>query len=141
MVIAGVVAVAAVISCTYLYAESRELRLVRNRQKLKVYNDLLCAITRITIAGGDAYALGQAKRNLAFILNRVNLIAGPEVLMHVNELLDFLNEAREGEYDVLKEKNILNAIVQAARRELDPESARVLEEAQFRYRFYNPPRT
>ncbi|MDH7511150.1 MAG: hypothetical protein QHH04_08950 [Methanolinea sp.] len=141
MVIAGVVAVAAVISCAYLYAESRELRFLRNRQKLKVYNDLLCAVTRLTVAGGDAYALSQAKRNLAFVLNRVNLVAGPEVLGHVNELLDFLNETREGGYDVLKEKNILNAIVQAARTELDPESARVLEEARFRYRFYNPPRT
>jgi len=141
MVIAGVVAVAAITSCAYLYAKSRELRLVQNRQKLKVYNDFLCAVTRLTVAGGDAYALSQAKRNLAFVLNRVNLVAGPEVLGHVNELLDFLNETREGDYDVLKEKNILNAIVQAARRELDPENARALEEAQFRYRFYNPPRT
>ena len=141
MVIAGVVAVAAITSCAYIYAKSRELRLVQNRQKLKVYNDFLCAVTRLTVAGGDAYALSQAKRNLAFVLNRVNLVAGPEVLGHVNELLDFLNETREGDYDVLKEKNILNAIVQAARRELDPENARALEEAQFRYRFYNPPRT
>lgn len=141
MVIAGVVAVAAITSCAYLYAKSRERRLVQNRQKLKVYNDFLCAVTRLTVAGGDAYTLSQAKRNLAFVLNRVNLVAGPEVLGHVNELLDFLNETREGDYDVLKEKNILNAIVQAARRELDPESARALEEAQFRYRFYNPPRT
>lgn len=141
MVIAGVVAVAATVAGAYLYAKCLEIRFVLNRQKLKIYNDFLCAVTRITIAHGDTYALSQAKKNLAFVLNRVNLVAGPEVLGHVNEFLDLLNEAREGDVDVLKEKNILNAIVQAARNELDPESARALQEAQARYRFYNPPRT
>jgi len=141
VVILGVVAVAATISSAYLYTASRELRFVQNRQKLKVYDELLCAVTQVTVSAGDPYALGRAKRRLALVLNRVNLVAGPEVLRHVNELLDFFNETGEGDYDVLKEKNILNAIVQAARRELDPASARALEEAQFRYRFYNPPRT
>jgi len=136
----GVVAVAAALSGAYLYSGSMDRRLVQNRQKLKVYDELLRAVTRMGIAGDDAYDRDMAKRNLAYVLNRVNLVAGPELLGHVNELLDFFNELREGDYDVLREKNILNEIVQAARRELDPASARALEEAQFRYRFYNPPR-
>jgi hypothetical protein len=141
VVTTGVVAVVCVFCGAYVYNEGRAHRLVQNRVKLKVYESLLQAVTEINVASGDPYALDRAKRNLAFALNRINLVAGPEVLIHVNELLDFLNETREGDYDVLKEKNILNTIVKAARRELDPASARALEESQFRYRFYNPPLT
>ncbi|OPX67451.1 MAG: hypothetical protein A4E37_01401 [Methanoregulaceae archaeon PtaB.Bin056] len=140
VVTTGVVAVACVLCGTYIYSDLRARESVQNRVKLKVYVSLLQAVTEINVAGGDAYSLDRAKRHLAFTLNQVNLVAGPQVLLHVNELLDFLNETREGDYDVLKEKNILNAIVKAARRELDPSSARALEESQFRFRFYNPPR-
>lgn len=137
----GVVAVACVVCGAYVYSEEKARQLLQNRVKLRAYENLLQAVMEINVAGDDPYALGQAKRRMATTLHRINLVAGPEVLLHVNELLDFLNETREGDYDVLKEKNILNTIVQAARRELDPASARVLEESQFRFRFYNPPRT
>lgn len=140
VVTTGVAAVAIVLCGAYLYNEIKSREFVQNRVKLKVYVALLQAVTEINVAGNDAYALDRAKRNLASTLNQINLIAGPQVLLHVNELLDFLNETREGDYDVLKEKNILNSIVKAARRELDPASARALEESQFRFRFYNPPR-
>jgi len=140
MGITGVVVVVLALCGTYLYTEGRELRFLRNRQKQKAYEELLCAVTEINVAAGDPSALDRAKRHLAYVLNRLNLIAGPKVLAHVNELLDFLNETTAGDYDVLREKNILNSIVQAAREELDPASAKALEEAQFRYRFYNPPR-
>lgn len=140
VVTTGVVAVACVICGAYVYNEAKTRQLVQNRVKLVAYVGLLQAVMEINVAGDDQYALGRAKRHLAFTLNRINLIAGKDVLVHVNELLDFLNENREGDYDVLKEKNILNTIVQAARRELDPSSARALEESQLRYRFYNPPR-
>jgi hypothetical protein len=113
---------------------------VQNRVRLKVYDELLHAVTEINIAGEDEYKMDLAKKHLAYILNRLNLVAGPRVLVHVNELLDFLNQAQESGFDVLKQLNILNKLVQAARQEMDPESARVLEEAQFRFRFYNPPR-
>ena len=137
----GVVAVACVICGAYVYSEAKARQLLQNRVKLKAYENLLQAVMEINVAGDDQYALGRAKRHMATTLNRINLVAGPGVLVHVNELLDFLNETGKGDYDVLKEKNILNTIVQAARRELDPGSARVLEETHFRYRFYNPPRT
>jgi len=140
VVTTGVVAVACVFCGAYLYRDLRAREFVNNRVKLKVYESLLQAVTEINVAAGDAYSLDRAKRHLAFTLNQVNLVAGPQVLLHVNELLDFLNETREGDYDVLREKNILNSIVKAARRELDPASARALEESQFRFRFYNPPR-
>jgi len=68
-------------------------------------------------------------------------VAGKEVLKNVNALLDFLNETPEGGYDVLKQLNIMNTIVKAIRREIDPATARELEESQFRFRFYSPPRS
>jgi hypothetical protein len=136
----GVIVVIAAVCITYLYAESRELRLVRSRYCLKVYEELFHAITELNVAGTDVYKLENGKKRLAHTLNRLNLVASEEVLIHVNELLDFLNETPEGNFDVLRQLNILNTIIMAARRDLDPASARVLEKSGFRFRFYSPPR-
>jgi hypothetical protein len=137
----GVIVVIAALSVTYLYAESRELRLVRSRYRLKVYEELLHAVTDLNVSAGDLYKLNIAKKKLAYNLNRLNLVAGEDVLKQVNELLDFLNETPDGNFDVLKQLNILNNIIRAARKDLDPASARSLEESGFRFRFYAPPRT
>ncbi len=136
----GVIVVIAALCLTYLYAESRELRLVRSRYRLKVYEELFHAITDMNVAGTDGYKLDLAKKRLAFTLNRLNLVASEEVLRHVNELLDFLNETPEGNFDVLRQLNILNAIVRAARKDLDPAAAQALEASGFRFRFYSPVR-
>lgn len=137
----GVIVVIAALCMSYLFAESRELALVRSRYRLKVYEELFHAVTDLNVAGADAYKIDMAKRRLAHTLNRLNLVASGDVLKQVNELLEFLNETPSGEYDVLRQTNILNSIVHAARRDLDPGAARVLEEAGFRFRFYAPPRT
>jgi hypothetical protein len=137
----GVIVVIAALCITYLYAEARELRLVRSRYRLKVYEELLHAVTELNVSGADAYKLNAAKKRLAYTLNRLNLVASEGVLKQVNELLDFLNEAPEGNFDVLKQLNILNNIIREARKDLDPASARALEESGFRYRFYAPPRS
>lgn len=137
----GVIVVVCTICAAYLYSESRELRVIQNRHKLKVYEDLFHAITELNVAGTDPYKAERAKKHLAYTLNRMNLVANRDILKNVNLLLDFLNETPEGEYDVLKQLNILNSIVKAIRREIDPVTARGLEESQFRFRFYSPPRS
>ncbi|MDD1708938.1 MAG: hypothetical protein LUQ33_07195 [Methanoregulaceae archaeon] len=137
----GVIVVVIALCLTYLYAESRELRLVRSRYRLKVYEELFHAVTDLNVAGADGYKLDMAKRRLAHTLNRLNLVASGEVLKNVNELLDFLNETPSGNYDVLRQTNILNTIVRAARKDLDPDSAKELEDTAFRFRFYAPPRS
>ena len=137
----GVIVVIIALCITYLYAESRELRLVRSRYRLKVYEELFHAVTDLNVAGSDGYKLDMAKRRLAHTLNRLNLVASGEVLKNVNELLDFLNETPSGNYDVLRQTNILNTIVRSARNDLDPDSAKDLEDTAFRYRFYAPPKT
>jgi hypothetical protein len=134
----GVIVVVAALCLTYLYAESRELRLVRSRYRQKVYEELFHAMTDMNVAGTDGYKLELAKKRLAFTLNRLNLVASEEVLRHVNELLDFLNETPEGNFDVLRQLNILNNIVRAARKDLDPASAQAIEASGFRFRFYSP---
>lgn len=141
VVTVGVIVVIAALSVTYLYAEGRELRLVRSRYRLKVYEELLHAVTDLNVSAGDVYKLNIAKKKLAYNLNRLNLVAGEGVLKQVNELLDFLNETPDGNFDVLKQLNILNNLIRAARKDLDPASARSLEESGFRFRFYAPPRT
>ena len=65
----GVIVVVAALCMTYLYAESRELRLVRSRYRLKVYEELFNAITDLNVAGTDAYKLERAKKRLAITLN------------------------------------------------------------------------
>ena len=136
----GVIVVIIALCITYLYAESRELRLVRSRYRLKVYEELFHAVTDLNVAGSDGYKLDMAKRRLAHTLNRLNLVASGEVLKNVNELLDFLNETPSGNYDVLRQTNILNTIVRSARKDLDPDSAKELEDPAFRFRFYAPPK-
>ncbi len=140
VVTTGVIIIVAALCLTYILTQGRELTLVRNRYKLKVYEELFHAITELNVAGDDGYKLDRAKMHLAYTLNRLNIVAGKEVLKHVNELLDFLNECQDSDYEVLKQLNILNNIVRAVRRDLDPASARQLEESQFRFRFYSPPR-
>ncbi len=140
VVTAGVAIIIIALCITNLLSAQRESRAIRERYKLTVYGDLLNAVTGINVASGDVYRLGQAKMALARTLNRLNLVASPDVLKHVNELLDFMNECSDGEYDQLKELNILNQIVRAVRRDLDPKTARVLEDSGFRFKFYSPPR-
>jgi hypothetical protein len=140
VVTAGVVIIIIALCATYLLSAQRERRAIRERYKLAVYADLLNAVTGLNVSSGDAYRLGQAKMALARTLNRLNVVASPDVLKHVNELLDFMNECTDGEYDQLKELNILNQIVRAVRRDLDPADAKVLEESGFRFKFYSPPR-
>ena len=136
----GVIVVVVALCLTYLFAESRELRMVRSRYRLKVYEELFHAITDMNVAGSDEYRLDRAKKRMAFTLNRLNLVASEEVLKRVNELLDFLNEAAEGNLDLLRQLNLMNAIVIAARKDLDPASARAIEASGFRFKFYTPAR-
>jgi len=106
--------------------------------KLRAYTDLLNAVTEINLAGNDSYKMDIAKKNLALTLNRLNLIASSGVLKSVSDLLDFLNEHKEKDFDTLRLHNILNTLVIEARRDLNPSHARRVEESRVRYRFFAP---
>jgi len=97
-------------------------------------------VTEINLSGGDSYKMDIAKKNLALTLNRLNLIASSGVLKSVNDLLDFLNEHKEKDFDTLRLHNILNTLVIEARRDLNPSHARRVEESRVRYRFFAPVR-
>jgi hypothetical protein len=133
-----IIAVAVLICITCLYAKARELKLIRDRHKLKVYQEFFHAVTDLNTAGTDPDRLGRAKMRLAYILDNMNIVAGPQVLKTAIEFLDFLNQCPDGDYDVLKELNILNTIVRAMRNDLDHRGARELDEAEFRFRFFIP---
>ncbi|MDD1720111.1 MAG: hypothetical protein LUQ25_08640 [Methanoregulaceae archaeon] len=140
VVTVGVIVVAAVVSVSYVIGKNREIKLIRDRQKLKAYEELFHAITSINVAGSDPEKLVRAKMHLALTLNKLNLLASPEVLKNVNLLLDFLNECTDNNFDILKQMNILNTIVRAVRMDLDPKTAREFEDLQFRFKFYSPKR-
>lgn len=140
VVVTGAVLIVLAICITYAVMAEREQKLFRNVQKMKVYEDFFHAITEINVAYGDESNLKRGKMHLARTLNRLNIIASKEVLTHVNQLLDYLNEVKDNDFDQLKELNILNALVRAVRNDLDHRSARIFEEGQFRFRFYSPPR-
>ena len=135
---AGVAVIAVIIAVAYLNLKNAERRAHESSHKLKVYNDLLNAITELNLAGGDAYKMDIAKKNLALTLNRLNLIASTGVLRSTNDLLDFLNEHKDKDYDTLRLHNILNTLVIEARRDLNPHHARKVEDAQVRFRFFAP---
>ncbi len=140
VVTCGVVVIVLIAVAGMLQLRRAERRMHENMYKLRIYADLLNAITELNLAGGDAYKTDIAKKNLALTLNRLNLVGGTGVLRSTNDLLDFLNEYRDREFDTLRLHNILNTIVIEARRDLNPNHARTIEEAQVRYRFFAPPR-
>jgi hypothetical protein len=126
---------------TLLKLRNAERRMHESSHKLKVYNDLLNAITELNLASGDPYKMDVAKKNLAMTLNRLNLLGSSGVLKSTSDLLDFLNEHKDRDYDTLRLHNILNTLVIEARRDLNPMHARSVEEAHVRYRFFAPPKT
>jgi len=140
VVIGGVVVVIIVCTAAMLHLRWAERRMHENTHKLRVYSDLLNAITELNLAGGDTYKMDIAKKNLALTINRLNLVGSIGVLKSTNDLLDFLNEYKDKEYDNLRLHNILNTLVIEARRDLNPSHARRVEESQVRYRFFAPPR-
>jgi hypothetical protein len=140
VVICGVIVVIIIAAIVLLQLRKAEHRMHENVYKLRVYSDLLNAITELNLAGGDSYKMDIAKKNLALTLNRLNLVGSIGVLKSTNDLLDFLNEHKDKEFDTLRLHNILNTLVIEARRDLNPAHARKVEEAQVRYRFFAPPR-
>jgi len=140
IVTCGVVVVIIVAAAALLLLRRAERHMHENTHKLRVYTDLLNAITELNLAGGDPYKMDIAKKHLAMTLNRLNLVGSIGVLKSTNDLLDFLNEHKEKEFDTLRLHNILNTLVIEARRDLNPSHARKIEEAQVRYRFFAPPR-
>lgn len=138
VVACGVIVVICAFCITLIVIRKQENWRMQNRYKMRVYSDLLHAVTELNLAGSDPYKLDIAKRNLAYTVNRLNLVGSPRVLRSTNDLLDFLNEHAGKDFDALRLHNILNALVIAARRDLDPDHARRVEEAQVRFRFFSP---
>jgi len=140
VVTCGVIVVIIVAAVALLQLRRAERRMHENTHKLRVYTDLLNAITDLNLSTGDSYKMDIAKKNLAMSLNRLNLVGSIGVLKSTNDLLDFLNEHKDREFDTLRLHNILNTLVIEARRDLNPSHARRVEEAQVRFRFFAPPR-
>jgi hypothetical protein len=140
VVTCGVIVVIIVAVIALLQLRGAERRMHENTHKLRVYTDLLNAITELNLSGGDSYKMDIAKKNLALTLNHLNLVGSIGVLKSTNDLLDFLNEHRDKEFDTLRLHNILNTLVIEARRDLNPSHARRIEDSQVRYRFFSPPR-
>lgn len=140
VVAGGVVAIVLILAITLYKLRTAERRTMENTHKLRVYTDLLNAITELNLAGGDLYKMDIAKKSLAMTLNRLNLVGSTGVLKSTSDLLDFLNEHKDREYDALRLHNILNTLVIEARRDLNPSHARSVEEAHVRYRFFAPPK-
>ena len=140
VVTCGVIIVVIVFCYTLIVIRKHERNLVESRYKMQIYSDLLHAVTELNLAGNDSYKIDIAKKGLAYTVNRLNLVASARVLKSTNDLLDFLNEHAGKDFDALRLHNILNTIVIEARRDLNPEHARRVEEAQVRFRFFSPPK-
>ena len=75
----GTVIVIVILAVSFLKLRSAERRMHESSYKLRVYTDLLNAVTKINLSGGDSYKMDIAKKNLALTLNRLNLIASSGV--------------------------------------------------------------
>lgn len=136
----GIVIVVAIAAFAFFRLRAAERRVHENSYKLKVYTDLLNAVTEINLSYGDSYKMDIAKKDLALTLNRLNLVASSGVLKSVSDLLDLFNESKDKEFDTLRLHNILNTIVIEARRDLNPSHAQRIEDSRVRYRFFAPAR-
>jgi len=138
VVTCGVIVILCAFCITLIVIRRHEQQLIERKYKMQVYSELLNAVTGLNLAGNDSYKLDIAKRNLAYTVNRLNLVASARVLRSTNDLLDFLNEHMGKDFDALRLHNILNTLVIEARRDLNPEHAQRVEEAQVRFRFLSP---
>jgi hypothetical protein len=136
----GIVVAIAIVVAAFYQMRAAERRMHENSYKIRVYTDLLNAVTEINLSNGDSYKMDIAKKDLALTLNRLNLIASSGVLKSVSDLLDLFNESKDKEFDALRLHNILNTIVIEARRDLNPSHAQKVEESRVRYRFFAPSR-
>ena len=123
----GVVVVICVICATLVALRKQERRMFERRYKMQVYSDLLHTVTELNLAGDDSYKLEKAKKDLAYTVNRLNLVASPGVLKSTNDLLDFLNEHMGKDFDTLRLHNILNTLVIEARRDVNPGHAKSID--------------
>lgn len=135
-----VIVVIAGLCLALIIIQRQERRVIESKYKMLVYSELLHAVTELNLAGADQYKIDIAKKNLAYSVNRLNLIASSGVLKSTNDLLDFLNEHLGKEFDAIRLHNILNTLVIEARRDLNPDHARKVEDAQVRFRFFAPPK-
>ncbi len=140
VVACGVIVVVSAFCITLVIIRRQERHLIESKYKMLVYTELLHAVTELNLAGDDQYKIDIAKKNLAYSVNRLNLVASSGVLKSTNDLLDFLNEHLGKEFDALRLHNILNSLVIEARRDLNPNHARRVEDAQVRFRFFAPPK-
>jgi hypothetical protein len=140
VVTCGVIVVVVAVCLTLIIIRREQRHLIESKYKMLVYSELLHAVTELNLAIDDQYKIDRAKKNLAYSVNRLNLIASSGVLKSTNDLLDFLNEHSGKEFDALRLHNILNSLVIEARRDLNPDHARKVEEAQVRFRFFAPPK-
>ena len=140
VVACGIIVVVLAFCLTLIIIRREQRHLIESKYKMLVYSELLHAVTELNLAIDDQYKIDRAKKNLAYSVNRLNLIASSGVLKSTNDLLDFLNEHSGTEFDALRLHNILNALVIEARRDLNPDHARKVEEAQVRFRFFAPPK-
>jgi len=138
VVTCGVIVILCAFCITLIVIRRHEQQLIERKYKMQVYSELLNAVTGLNLAGNDSYKLDIAKRNLAYTVNRLNLVASARVLRSTNDLLDFLNEHMGKDFDALRLHNILNTLVIEARRDLNPKHAQRVEEAQVRFRFLSP---
>ena len=138
VIVCGVVVIVVAIAVALGKLRSAERKMHESTHKFKVYSDLLNAITELNLSADDPYKMDIAKKNLAMTLNRLNLVGSTGVLRSTNDLLDFFNEYKDKNLDTLRLHNILNTLVIEARRDLNPEHAQKIEDAQVRYRFFAP---
>jgi hypothetical protein len=136
----NVIVVVAGLCLALIIIQRQERRVIESKYKMLVYSELLHAVTELNLAGTDQYKIDIAKKKLAYSVNRLNLIASSGVLKSTNDLLDFLNEHLGTEFDTIRLHNILNTLVIEARRDLNPDHARKVEDAQVRFRFFAPPK-
>jgi len=136
----GIIVVVVAFCLTLIIIRREQRHLIESKYKMLVYSELLHAVTELNLAIDDQYKIDRAKKNLAYSVNRLNLIASSGVLKSTNDLLDFLNEHSGKEFDALRLHNILNSLVIEARRDLNPDHARKVEDAQVRFRFFAPPK-
>lgn len=131
------IAAACIICGAFFLAWMGEIRKKERRLQIDCYSKLLNAITEVHISGDDEERLSIARLKLAMIVDQVNMIAGRDLLMHMNTLLELQNRGQAGK-DRNRERAILQNLMFAIRREIGCRDYNRMKKENFSFKFYLP---
>ena len=116
----------------HFFTRRREIRLAELKFKLDLYLEFLSSATELG-SGSKRY---ESRLRFSKAVNSMNVVAGKQVLAHINNFLDHISEARQDDFSAKKQDELLRRIIFQMRLDL----GQVIDasESSFEFRTISP---